>query len=289
MGFACSNLYGRIVMASLNSDSTEQGNVLSPICAVIIRDYLVRQGENNIGDIEVIPSVTSTNDYLLHEKTSNKVAVCIAERQTRGRGRFGHTWWSPPGNLYLSMSYPLKRWERRYEMLGLWLLVAVAKLLERLGCKSVRVKWPNDICVQGKKLGGILVDRKLDETGQRLIVGAGINVVMSKTIGASPPGLAWNDLISIIPDWSLSRNELAAHVIILLRATLTDAENNVLTDLPSAWRQYDAMRDRKVEFTWNRQRNTGIAKGINESGGLVIEINGKVWHLHSTHVSEITL
>ncbi len=258
------------------------------MCAVIIRDYLVRQGANNVGDIEVLPSVSSTNDYLLYEKAGDTIMVCVAEHQTRGRGRFGHTWWSPPGNLYLSMSYPLQRWERRYETLGLWLLIAVAKLLERLGCKGVRVKWPNDICVQGKKLGGILIERKSDETGQRLIVGVGINVAMSKTRDV-PSRLAWPDLISVVPDWSLSRNELAAHVIVLLSTTLADAESDVLTDLPSVWRRYDAMYSFKIQFTWDHQRNTGIARGIDESGRLVIEINGEVKHLHSTHVSEITL
>lgn len=277
-------------MVSLTNDSTNQEGVLSPICEATIRDCLVRQGASNIGSIEVFSSLSSTNDYLLHKEIGDKkeITICIAERQTQGRGRFGHTWWSPPGNLYLSLLYPLEKWDRKYETLGLWLLIAVAKLLKRLKCVGVQLKWPNDICVQGRKLGGILIERKSGRIGQRLVIGVGLNVTMSTTIDAQPEAF-WSDLISIMPGWSLSRNELAAHLIISCSTTLADLKDNALTGLPSTWNRYDAIRDRSIQFTCNRKCSVGIARGVDEQGRIIVELNGKAQHLHNAHVSEIKL
>ena len=71
-----------------------------------------------IQNIQVFQCLASTNDYFKQEqfKISKEISVCIADEQTKGRGRFGHQWQSPKGaNLYLSMLWPLKKWSSRYE------------------------------------------------------------------------------------------------------------------------------------------------------------------------------
>lgn len=278
-------------MTTLNNNSANNESILSPIQADSIRNCLVNQGVNNIGSIEVFSSITSTSDYLAQKKFINKneMVVCIAEEQTQGRGRFGHQWLSPPGvNLYLSMLRSLSQWSKQYETLSLWLLIAIAELLERLKFNGVQLKWPNDICFQNKKLGGILIERKSNQTSHHLIIGIGLNIAMSKTKDVKPE-TTWIDLISISPDWAMSRNEFAAHVILSLSKTLADLESNTLANLSSTWSRYDLMRNRRVEFTYENQRNVGIAKGIDELGQIIIQVNGKVRHLHSAHVSKITL
>lgn len=257
--------------------------------AAVIRHYLAAHGINNISDLRVFSSITSTNDYLVRDsiKAKDTIAVCIADKQTRGRGRFGHQWWSPAGvNLYLSISSPLRHWQNRYQTSGLWFLIAIARLLERLRFKGVRLKWPNDICFQNKKLGGVLLEKKSTPTGHRLIVGTGMNIAMSTTTDV-PLETPWVDLITIKPDWAMSRNEFAAQVIYSLRQTIADLENDTLANLPAAWRHYDAIRDSRVEFTYRRRRHTGIARGIDESGQILMQINGNVLHLHSAYVSGI--
>ncbi len=278
-------------MTKSNNNSADSESILSPIQADSIRNCLVNQGVNNIGKIDVFSSITSTNDYLAQKKYINKneMVVCIAEEQTKGRGRFGHQWWSPPGvNLYLSMLRSLNQWSRQYEILSLWLLIAIAGLLERLKFNGVQLKWPNDICIQNKKLGGILIERKSNQKSHHLIIGIGLNIAMTKTKDAKPE-TAWIDLISIKPDWVMSRNEFAAHVISSVSKTLANLENNILENLSSTWSRYDLMRHREVEFTYENQRKVGIAQGIDELGQIIMQVNGKVRHLHSAHVSEITL
>ena len=280
-----------ITMTTLNNNSANSESILSPIQAGSLRNYLKNQGVNNIGRIEVFSSITSTSDYLAQKKiiSKNEMVVCLAEEQTQGRGRFGHQWLSPPGvNLYLSMLRSLSQWSRQYEILSLWLLIAIAELLERLKFNGIQLKWPNDICFQNKKLGGILIERKSNQSSHHLIIGIGLNIAMSK-IKDTKPENAWIDLISIRPDWVMSRNEFAAHVISSLSKTLDSLENNVLANLSSTWSRYDLMRHRRVEFTYENQRNVGIAQGIDELGQIIMQINGKVQHLHSAHVSKITI
>ncbi|MYB89918.1 MAG: biotin--[acetyl-CoA-carboxylase] ligase, partial [Proteobacteria bacterium] len=166
-------------MIAQNHKTAGPAMALEPLDTDSIRDFLTKQGVNHQYRIDVLPTVTSTNDYLTELGLSGTgcVAVCIADQQTQGKGRFGHSWWSPAGvNLYLSMQWGLQQWKAKYEVLGLWLLIAIAQLLEGLGITGVRLKWPNDICVAGKKLGGILIARKAPSTQQSLIFGVGLNV-----------------------------------------------------------------------------------------------------------------
>lgn len=265
--------------------------ILQPMQAHDIKEHLSKFEVGNISSIEVISTLTSTNDYLLQEKVlkQSKCAVCVAEEQTQGRGRFGHQWSSPMGvNLYLSLLWPLKQWRQQYEMLGLLLLTSIAEMLEQLDFADIQLKWPNDICIHEKKLGGILIDKKLFQSVHNLIIGVGINVAMS-TLKNNAVHTPWVDLISYKPEWEMSRNELAAHVIFSITQALSKLENYDHVNLPLIWRRYDLMYQRQIEFSYNKKRNIGMALGIDEQGQIIIELDGKALHLHSSHVSDITL
>ena len=262
---------------------------LEPLKVDSIRDFLNKQGASTHFRIDVLPTVRSTNDYLaeLGLAGTGCVAVCIADQQTQGKGRFGHSWWSPAGvNLYLSMQWCLQQWRAQYEVLGLWLLISIAQLLEQLGVADIKLKWPNDICVAGKKLGGILIERKATEEQHSLIIGVGLNVAMSQTKEfQKTPG--WTDLLSAYPDWRLCRNELAAHVIEVLTRVLDALDENNSEDLCSAWDRYDSLSNQRVKFLYQDRHMFGEAKGIDTQGCIVIRVNGEDLHLHSAHVREL--
>ena len=262
---------------------------LEPLNADVIRDFLAKRGTNHPYRIDVLQTVTSTNDYLaeLGLAGTGCVGVCIADQQTQGKGRFGHSWWSPAGvNLYLSMQWGLQQWRTQYEVLGLWLLIAIARLLEQLGVAGVRLKWPNDICMDGKKLGGILIERKASSTQHSLIIGLGLNVAMSQTREFEEiPG--WVDLLSAHPDWRLGRDELAAHVIKVLTRVLNTLDDNNPEDLCSAWGRYDFLSNQQVKFLYKDRHMCGKAKGIDAQGCIVMRVNGEDLHLHSAHVREL--
>ncbi len=118
--------------------------------------------------------VESTNDLAAKAAISqaNDGLVILAEEQTKGRGRRGRSWASPPGSSILMsvLLFP----SPVLDDLG-WLTalgaVAVAEVVAELVGVEARIKWPNDVRVEGKKLAGILVER-----GQGTVLGIGVNV-----------------------------------------------------------------------------------------------------------------
>ena len=275
----------------MSSKAKDSSYSLDPISAVQIAKYLSKLGIGPIEKLEVYPSVGSTNDHLSQKKylECKEIAICIAEQQTHGRGRYGHQWYSPPGtNLYMSILWPIKNWSKKFELLGLLQLIAFANLLTRLEVNEVKLKWPNDICIQNKKLGGILIDKIACSTGNCLIIGIGLNVAMSKLneLAISTP---WTDLITVQPSWDMTRDQLAALLIFETFNTLDALAAGEDVNLHQEWHKYDLLYNQEMEFIYRDQRHTAIAKGIDESGNIIIETDDKLLHLHSSQVSDIKL
>lgn len=269
----------------------DDGNAfLVPLDVQKIREYLVAYGLSDIRSVDVFSNITSTNDYLLESALANKqISVCLAEQQTKGRGRYGHQWVSPSAvNLYMSMSWPLQVWKEEYETLSLWLLIAIAELLEKYGCSNIQLKWPNDICVENKKLAGVLIERKVSQTKNTLIIGVGLNVAMSlhNDVSIDTP---WIDLVSITSDLEMTRSKLSANVIRSFYNTLTKLEQGLLGELHSKWRPYDMLLNQRIKFLHDGKFNTGFVTGIDELGKIVLDLDGKDVHFHSAHISEIKI
>ena len=95
-----------------------------------------------------------------------------AGRQTGGRGRMGRSWESPPGNLFCSTLVRIGPYDPPAHTLALVAANAVHALVAPLCVGQARIKWPNDILVDGAKIAGILLER----TGEAVVVGIGVNV-----------------------------------------------------------------------------------------------------------------
>ena len=124
---------------------------------------------------------TSTNAVAQQLVLNGKApdwTVVTADRQTSGRGRHGRRWMSPAGNLYSSTIVFPDRPQRSWAQLSLVAALAVADLARTIvPAADVTLKWPNDVLIGGRKLGGILLETGLsDHTPDALIIGTGINV-----------------------------------------------------------------------------------------------------------------
>jgi len=97
-----------------------------------------------------------------------------ARTQTEGRGRLGRRWVSPPGGLWLSVVFRPPAAPHELPRLGLGMGVACSRALERACGVRVGLRWPNDLVVEGRKVGGILVESGPE--GRWLVVGIGVNV-----------------------------------------------------------------------------------------------------------------
>ena len=135
-------------------------------------------GQLDGGSVTVLPVIDSTNQYLLDRIGELKSGdACVAEYQQAGRGRRGRKWFSPFGaNLYLSMFWRLEQGPAAAIGLSLVIGIVMAEVLRKLGADKVRVKWPNDLYLQDRKLAGILVELT-GKTGDAAQIVIGLSLI----------------------------------------------------------------------------------------------------------------
>lgn len=226
--------------------------------------------------VTVLPVVDSTNQYLLDRICELQSGdACIAEYQRAGRGRRGRRWVSPFGtNLYLSMFWRLEQGPAAAMGLSLVIGIVMAEVLQCLGAEDVRVKWPNDLYLNDRKLAGILVELT-GKTGDaaHLVMGAGINLAMRST-NADAINQGWINLQET--GISIDRNELAATLLNELRQSLKQFENDGLTQFVARWHSLDNFIDRPVKLLIGEQQIFGIARGIDQQGALLLDQQGVI-------------
>ncbi|MBK0099589.1 bifunctional biotin--[acetyl-CoA-carboxylase] ligase/biotin operon repressor BirA [Erwinia sp. S63] len=227
-------------------------------------------------DLDVIPVIDSTNQYLLDRMDQLPSGhACIAEYQQAGRGRRGRKWFSPFGsNLYLSMYWRLEQGPAAAMGLSLVIGIVMAEVIQSLGAPDVRVKWPNDLYLNDRKLAGILVELT-GKTGDaaQIVMGAGVNLVM-RSEGASEINQGWINLQEAGVE--IDRNELAAKIINSLREALPIFERDGLAPFVERWDALDNFINRPVKLLIGDREVHGIARGIDKQGGLLLEQEGEV-------------
>lgn len=143
-------------------------------------------------EVRVVDRCTSTNTLLRDERSAAPVLLA-AELQTAGRGRHGRRWRSARGaGATFSMRRPMNCDQRRLAGLSVAVGISSARALRKLGARGVALKWPNDLMVNRRKLGGILIetrplprpDDRPSTPGSMVIVGIGINCRAQPRFGA---------------------------------------------------------------------------------------------------------
>lgn len=222
--------------------------------------------------LELIPVIDSTNQYLLERvNESEKGRVCVAEYQASGRGRRGRQWVSPFGsNLYLSMYWRLDAGMAAAMGLSLVIGIAAVEALEEMGIQGVKLKWPNDLYYQDKKLAGILVEMSGQAGGAaNLVIGMGLNIGMpDKQPDIDQP---WTTLNQVCADLRLDRTQLALTLIEHWKTILLDYEMMGLAGFVDRWNRLDNFIGRSVKLIMGAREVKGIVQGIDQQGGVVLE------------------
>lgn len=228
------------------------------------------------GNVAVLPVIDSTNQYLLErigELESGN--ACVAEYQQAGRGRRGRKWFSPFGaNLYLSMYWRLEQGPAAAIGLSLVIGIVMAEVLQGLGAEKVRVKWPNDLYLDDRKLAGILVELT-GKTGDaaQIVIGAGINLTM-RNVSSEVVNQGWVNLQEA--GIHIDRNALAVNLIAELRKALQTFEQEGLSPWLSRWKALDNFIDRPVKLIIGDREIFGISRGIDTQGALLLEQDGVI-------------
>jgi BirA family biotin operon repressor/biotin-[acetyl-CoA-carboxylase] ligase len=219
-----------------------------------------------------LDSVDSTNDYLSRAYQQGRVSGCavvLAHSQTAGRGRAGRNWTaSPGGSLCVSVGLPIAGYQLPF--LPLCVGVAVVQVLERLGVPA-RLKWPNDLIIDGQKLGGVLCESFQGPSGPCTVIGVGLNIqpvdVPHALSGAGATSLSrWVDASGLPPV-----RELAEDCVLFIRKRIDEA----LAEGTSVLFQQFRLRDAWLGLNVVAQDEgkilfSGQAMGIDENGAYLI-------------------
>jgi BirA family biotin operon repressor/biotin-[acetyl-CoA-carboxylase] ligase len=247
-----------------------------PLDAARIRARLPREIERHVSQLDAAWSVDSTNTVLLARPNppAGLAQVLLAEFQTHGRGRRGRTWVAPPGGaICLSLSWTFQQAPEDLGALGLAIGVCVLRALKEFDLKGVALKWPNDILVEGRKLGGILIDLRAESAGPAcVVIGLGLNVALGSTLlrKIAATGLPATDLVTAGMERPC-RNSLAAAVIAAILRALPEFERHGLRPFVEEWRSADVLHGRPVDVHATDGVARGLARGVDVHGALLIE------------------
>lgn len=237
------------------------------------------------GKVRVAQVIESTNTELKEGSTPRANGdVILAEIQTAGRGRHGRQWLAPVGgSLTMSMYW---RFNDGYQsMAGLSLLVgiAVCQALKDCGLDDARLKWPNDVYLYGKKLAGVLieVEGQLGAPADS-IIGIGLNVTVPENeFDVGQPHIDMSQVLGA----EINRNDVAARIIEQLWTLLPAFTQRGFEPFVSDWQELDWFADRTVVIKAGNKRISGINRGIDASGALLLETSDGITRFHGGEVS----
>lgn len=237
--------------------------------------------------LQLVFETASTQALALQATTPERgCAVWLAERQTQGQGRRGRAWTSPlAANIYLSVSRRFERGFAAMSGLSLAVGVATAEALRESGFADIGVKWPNDLCAGGRKLGGILIQLRGEAQGPcDAVIGIGLNVRMPANAG-SAIDQAWCDLSQLASGRPLSRSVVVAVVLDRLLPALAQFDGAGLAPFLPRWRELDALAGQGVQVLDGTRRHDGVALGVDGTGALRVRVAGMERQFHSGEVS----
>lgn len=274
----------------INSVPGQGYSITTPIdflCESTIRRFLRdRPVPVPIAGINVYTTTTSTNDAAVLEanKGAENLSVWLTEHQSSGRGRRGKTWQSPMlGNVYCSLLWRFHGGLSSIEGLSLVVGIAIAETLVGEGVLGVQLKWPNDIWLHQKKLGGVLIEVSGDPTGEcYAVIGFGLNVYSS----VSMENQIDQPISALSQDLSrIDRNYLVAQLLANLYHSLKEHQVAGFTAFEDRWSKFDVLKGKKVSLSEFSGRRTLECIGVSPRGALLCRDGDQLEEVFSGEIS----
>jgi len=230
-------------------------------------------------------SIESTNLFLTNRPFTNKVQLCVTREQTQGKGQYGRHWRSQRDS---SILFSIRRnFPQECNLNGLSLIVglAIVKVLEQ-EClvEGFKIKWPNDIFFESKKLAGVLLENQMQSKNQSVVIGVGINYALDQSMIFEIP---WTDLTKItktLPDIKLLTAEIINNILVMSEHFSSFGFDDFRLD----WKRYDMLQGKKVKCTDLKDSFEGKVGGVTSQGALKIYTKNGVKALYSSrHIEYI--
>ncbi len=240
-------------------------------------------------EIILLDSTSSTNDVANEIDSKEKTpegTVIIADEQKNGRGRFGRNWISPPGvNLYFTVILKTPLVPENISIITLAAAVAVASSVREYTGLGAEIKWPNDILIRGRKIGGILVEmRSMKERIDLMNIGIGLNVNMQlETLPEDIRPFTTSLKAEIKTD--INRYSLLNAILSKLEQIYKMILNGNKQTLIDEWIRLNCTIGKEVSVQSQNRIIRGVAESVNDNGELRIRLEtGKIEIVNSGEV-----
>ena len=236
-----------------------QGNLVCPRLGVKFHHY-----------VEI--DSTNTRARQLADEGAAEGEIVIAEQQSRGRGRLGRNWISPPFvNLYLSVVLRPYLPPAHAPQITLMAAVALADTVAQFVSEPPAIKWPNDILLKGKKLAGILTESSVSpERINYVILGVGVNINFSHALMPEAIRERATSLMDCAGE-PLSREAFLGRLIQDLDRCYGILGEAGFSRIAERWESYFSLRGKRVRVETGDEGLAGVAKGIDNDGALIVE------------------
>jgi len=231
--------------------------------------------------LSLFEELNSTNDYLIEIANPNEYCLCVAESQTKGRGRNLKRWQSPNNvNIYMSLSFSTNQELKNFSSFSLVSALAVHNVLLKQNIFT-EIKWPNDIYLNKKKIGGILIESFAKGRENLIVVGIGLNVFMENNTEIERD---WTSLKLEFENIEIDRNEIISEIANEVLMLKSNFEKKGFNGFVKDFNKLNFLKDKKV-FLSNSIYKEGTALDINSDGSLNIRIDNQTKKISSGEVS----
>lgn len=227
---------------------------------------------NKIYTFQTIDSTNNCGKVLAGVGATEGVVV-IAEEQTAGKGRLGRTWQANAGeNLTFSLLLRPRVSPDVLNLLPLYVAVAAAEAIERASNLRIDCKWPNDLLVNNKKIGGILIEGSVkDNLVEHVVIGLGINVNQTQFSGDFNTKATSLRLES---REQIDRTKLFREIISTLETRYKEYAKTAFRAIIPLWEKRSTMLGKSILVSQSGNVFSGTVRGLSPEGGLVLETNG---------------
>ena len=241
----------------------------------------LKNDENISWELSIFEEIGSTNDYLLENSKKNKICICLTESQTKGRGRNSKEWQSPKyENIYMSISFSTNQDLKFFSSFSLVTALSVQKALTKHKFDT-KIKWPNDIYINSKKVGGILIETLNKDKNNIVVVGIGLNVFMKSN---SKIDREWTSLILENESMSIDRNKIISDIVNELLVDKKTFEERGFGVFSNEFNELNILKNKKVSLS-NSQYDDVVALDVNEDGSLNVKTKSEIKKIFSGEVS----
>jgi BirA family biotin operon repressor/biotin-[acetyl-CoA-carboxylase] ligase len=237
------------------------------------------------------PELPSTNAYLKEKGAvgEQEGLIVLADTQTAGSGRFDRAWHSPPGGLYFSILLrPMTISATEAPLIPLTAGVAVAKVMQTaLGVQS-RLKWPNDVLVEDRKVSGILAESTLmGEDIEYVVLGVGVNANIS--LDEMPSELQTSaTTLQHIMSRPVDLPRLFGYLLGQLEFWYVRLRDKGFASINREYRRLCTQLGQSVTVTVGKEQLSGVVKDIGTDGSLILDTDSGRKHIRSADLLSST-